>query len=152
MRLVQWLFVPVVMLVAATCSDATSPARLTQGYTLMSIDGRSIPVVDTLITGTLVVTTKSGTVQLNEDGTATTLTHLRRVDVGLDSLDYTDSTTAPYQIRQDSIVIGPTGACRDVCPLAREGELTQSSLTLTDKLSPHSSPIFLYIIIRDAPN
>lgn len=111
-----------------------------------------MPVVDTIITGTLIVTTESGTVQLNEDGTATTLTRLRRIDVGRDSLEYTDSTTAPYLIRQDSIVIGASGACRDFCPLAREGKLTESNLTLTDKLSPHSSPIFLYTIVRDAPN
>jgi hypothetical protein len=152
MRLLRQLFVPVMMLVAASCSDTTSPARLTQGYTLTSIDGRSVPVVDTLITGTLIVTTESGTLQLYEDGTATTLTHLHRVDVGLDSLDYTDSTTAPYQIRQDSIVIGATGACRDICPVAREGEFTNVNVTLTDKLTPHSSPIFRYTIIRDAPN
>lgn len=146
MQLPRQLFVPVVMLLAASCSDATSPARLTQGYALTSIDGRSVPVVDTLITGILIVTTQSGTVQLNEDGTATTVTRSRRVDVGIDSLEYTDSTTAPYQIRQDSIVIGAIGACRDLCPLAREGKLTQSGLTLTDKLSPHSSPIFLYTV------
>lgn len=147
MRLPRQLFVAVTIFVATSCSDVTSPKRLSQSYTLTSIDGRSLPVVDEVITGTLIVTTVWGTLTLNEGGTATTVTHTRRVDVGLDSLEYSDSTSFGYRISGDSIEIAPTGTCHELCLRNREGKLTESSITLTDKLNPHSAPIYLYTVI-----
>ena len=143
MRLLR-VFVPASMIVAAACSDSTAPKRLSAIYDLSSIDGRTVPDVDTLITGTLIVTTAWGTLSLSPDGSAIKRTHKLRIDVGIDSIESTDSATFTYRIKGDSIELTPTVHPCGFCSPGWHGTISSSSLAISDELFPEASPVYLY--------
>jgi hypothetical protein len=152
MRLVGRLALPALAIAALGCSDATAPRRLEQSYELNTVDGRTLPDEQVLISGVLVETTLWGSLWLHQDGTATMRTRTRRVDVGVDSLENTDSTTVAYRISGDSIEITNTvQSCGNLCDQEWHGTITSSGITIKSETLPEAAPVFHYIVTPERP-
>lgn len=141
------LLLPIAIFIAGSCGGVRSQRHLARTYTLKSVDGAPLPENSDANAG-IIFRTLWSTLELDGDSTSITITHLRRINVGADSLEYSDTAIVPYRIlRGDSIVVGNRILCTP-CYVPREGKLTERGLTLATNFGSHLGPVFSYTLER----